>query len=153
MPMDRRDRADSYRWWDEFSPDKRKVTLRFDYPENMCEGLTEKEIEELLTNKKCYHIEWIVCSLCEGRGEYVNPSIDSHGLSREDFDEDPEFRSDYFSGVYNMPCELCKGRAVEPEFHKGYNDDFAELMVARDKFIGMLWEIDAEQHAERMMGA
>ena len=49
MPMDRRDRADSYRWWDEFSPDKRKVTLRFDYPENMCEGLTEKEIEELLT--------------------------------------------------------------------------------------------------------
>ena len=52
-----------------------------------------------------------------------------------------------------MPCELCKGSAVEPEFHKGYNDDFMELMVARDKFIRMLWEIDAERDAEMRMGA
>ena len=143
MSMDRRDRADSYRWWDQISPDRRKVTLRFGYP--------DEDLEEV--EQKWYHIEWIVCSLCEGRGEYVNPSIDSHGLSREDFDEDPEFRSDYFRGVYNMPCELCKGRAVEPEFHKGYNDDFMEVMVARDKFIRMLWEIDAERDAEMRMGA
>ena len=143
MSMDRRDRADSYRWWDQISQDRRKVTLRFGYP--------DEDLEEV--EQKWYHIEWIVCSLCEGRGEYVNPSIDSHGLSREDFDEDPEFRSDYFRGVYNMPCELCKGRAVEPEFHKGYNDDFMELMVARDKFIRMLWEIDAERDAEMRMGA
>ena len=47
MPMDRRDRADSYRWWDEFSPDKRKVTLRFDYPE-MDDSLTEEEVDGIL---------------------------------------------------------------------------------------------------------
>ena len=150
--MDRRDRADSYRWWDQISPDRRKVTLRFGYLNE--EGnlvSVDEDLEEV--EQKWYHIEWIVCSLCEGRGEYVNPSIDSHGLSREDFDEDPDFAQEYITGGYNIPCELCKGRAVEPEFHKGYNDDFAELMVARDKFIRMLWEIDAEQHAERMMGA
>tara|TARA_B100000949_G_scaffold137679_1_gene121085 strand:+ start:1061 stop:1519 length:459 start_codon:yes stop_codon:yes gene_type:complete len=152
MPMDRRDYYNSSRWWEEVSPDRRKVTLRFDYPE-MDDSLSEEEVEEILENKPWYHIKWIVCSICDGRGEYVNPSIDSNGLSREDFDEDPEFRQDYFSGVYNMTCELCQGRAVQPEFDEDYTIGAKELMKARDNFLNMLHEWDAEEYMERSMGA
>ena len=91
--------------------------------------------------------------MCQGRGVYVNPSIDSHGLTREDFDEDPEFHDDYMSGVYNIPCGLCGGRAVEPEFDEDYNVDVKELMKSRDKFLDQMLVWDAESHMERMMGA
>lgn len=55
-----------------------------------------------------------VCELCNGRGKHVNPSIDSHGLTYEDFDEDPDFRENYLSGMYDEPCYRCKGNRVEP---------------------------------------
>lgn len=54
----------------------------------------------------------IVCPLCNGKGSHVNPSIDSHGLSREDFDDDPDFRENYFSGMYDVPCYRCHGKNV-----------------------------------------
>jgi hypothetical protein len=60
-------------------------------------------------------VKFEVCSVCEGRGEYVNPSIDSHGISREEMDDlGPEFQDDYFSGVYNMTCVRCHGQRVVP---------------------------------------
>lgn len=56
---------------------------------------------------------FITCPRCEGRGSHVNPSIDEHGLSREDFDEmGPDFEEDYFSGVYDVQCHECKGLRV-----------------------------------------
>jgi hypothetical protein len=54
----------------------------------------------------------IVCPICEGKGKYVNPSIDSHGLSAEDFAEDPDFAEDYFRGTYDIVCKCCAGRNV-----------------------------------------
>jgi hypothetical protein len=59
--------------------------------------------------------KYVVCEVCNGKGSHVNPSIDSHGLSREDFDEDPDFRENYFSGMYDVPCNECKGSRVLPE--------------------------------------
>jgi hypothetical protein len=53
-----------------------------------------------------------VCPHCEGAGKHVNPAIDGHGLSQEDFDEDPSFKENYFSGVYDIECECCKGLRV-----------------------------------------
>jgi hypothetical protein len=53
-----------------------------------------------------------VCDVCRGTGSHVNPSIDSHGLSSEDFDEDPDFRADYLSGVYDVTCRSCAGTRV-----------------------------------------
>jgi len=58
--------------------------------------------------------EYKVCPLCEGKGSHVNPSIDSSGLTAEDFYEDPDFFEDYRSGVYNVPCNLCSGLRVIP---------------------------------------
>lgn len=52
---------------------------------------------------------WMICPVCSGEGNYVNPDIDSHGLSREDFEQDPDFREDYMAGVYNVSCRICGG--------------------------------------------
>jgi hypothetical protein len=54
------------------------------------------------------------CDVCDGKGTHVNPSIDSHGLSREDFDADPDFEESYFRGDYDVTCYQCKGRRVYP---------------------------------------
>ena len=53
-----------------------------------------------------------VCDVCDGRGSHVNPNIDSHGLSAEDFAEDPDFAEDYFAGHYDVTCYACKGKRV-----------------------------------------
>lgn len=53
-----------------------------------------------------------VCHGCAGKGTHVNPSIDGHGISREEFDEDPDFEEAYFNGVYDVQCYTCHGRRV-----------------------------------------
>ncbi len=35
-----------------------------------------------------------VCPVCEGHGIHVNPAIDSHGISSEEFWDDPDFGGD-----------------------------------------------------------
>jgi len=55
-----------------------------------------------------------VCGTCDGKGKHVNPSIDSNGLTAEDFDRDPDFFGDYMSGMYDVPCNECHGRRVSP---------------------------------------
>jgi hypothetical protein len=58
---------------------------------------------------------YIVCSTCDGRGSHVNPSIDSEGLTASDFEEAGEdFREEYCSGRYDVPCYECGGQRVVP---------------------------------------
>ena len=54
-----------------------------------------------------------VCGQCDGRGSYVHPDIDGHGISPDEFADDPEFEASYRSGAYDIPCEECSGRRVE----------------------------------------
>lgn len=49
--------------------------------------------------------KWEICGNCRGNGKHVNPAIDGHGLTREDFDEDPDFEEGYFSGRYDVICQ------------------------------------------------
>lgn len=65
-------------------------------------------------------MEYEVCGLCQGSGKTVNPNIDCGGISQEDFDEDPDFEQDYFSGRYDITCTRCRGLRVEsiPKFPK-----------------------------------
>ena len=58
------------------------------------------------------HASYEVCGTCDGRGRIVNPSIDEHGLTQEDFDEDPDFREDYCRGTYDVTCPECNGIRV-----------------------------------------
>lgn len=53
-----------------------------------------------------------VCSRCRGEGTHVNPSIDGHGLTAEDFAEDPDFAEEYMRGTYDVPCSECGGERV-----------------------------------------
>lgn len=55
---------------------------------------------------------WAICNRCSGNGHIVNPSIDGNGLTREDFEQDPDFEEAYFSGMYDIPCPDCVGGKV-----------------------------------------
>jgi len=89
-------------------------------------------------------IKMVVCTTCDGRGNYVNPNIDSHGLSQDDFDQDPEFFEHYHSGTYDIRCEHCQGQNVIPwpisrkhirwakEWLKGMDEWMAESQAERD---------------------
>jgi hypothetical protein len=55
-----------------------------------------------------------VCGTCDGRGKHVNPAIDAHGISSQEFAEDPGFAEEYFSGMYDQTCNECDGRRVVP---------------------------------------
>lgn len=86
---------------------------------------------------------WEVCGTCSGRGQHVNPSIDSHGISSDEFDEDPDFREAYFSGAYDVSCAECHGKRVVP-----VTDDPRVAAIIKDNY-----QVDAIQAAERRMGA
>ena len=59
-----------------------------------------------------YPAAYGVCPVCEGRGRYVNPAIDEHGITSEDLDEDPNFIEDYLDGRYDIACRSCNGQRV-----------------------------------------
>lgn len=93
--MDRR--LKNHKWYDSFDESTMHFTL-------------DREEGEMLIPA-----DYVVCGICDGRGKYVNPSIDSNGISQEDFDNDPDFREDYFSGMYDVVCGCCDGKRVAPE--------------------------------------
>jgi hypothetical protein len=59
-----------------------------------------------------FPVKFEVCDRCHGKGRHCNPAIDGNGLTREDFERDPDFEESYFAGVYDVPCEECHGRRV-----------------------------------------
>ena len=58
---------------------------------------------------------WEVCSVCDGKGTHVNPAIDAGGLNTCDMDMDE--LADYFGGIYDQPCNSCRGRTTVPAVH------------------------------------
>lgn len=58
---------------------------------------------------------WACCPTCDGRGTHVNPAIDACGLTDADFNDDPEFRTAYFGGRFDVPCYDCGGHKSVPE--------------------------------------
>ena len=88
-----------------------------------------------------------VCDLCHGEGKHVNPAIDCGGLSREDFDEDPDFAENYMSGMYDVPCNQCHGRttvkvvdrdALSPELREAYDRQLQDLSDERAEHMAEL---------------
>lgn len=66
-----------------------------------------------------------VCPRCQGKGKHVNSNVDGyHGISQEEFDNDPQFYEDYRSGVYDVECERCHGmRVIEIVDDRWLNED------------------------------
>lgn len=73
---------------------------------------------QIETETQVYDIpaKWAICSRCRGEGHHGNPAFDGLSLQDETF-EDPEFREDYFKGVYDVRCETCggSGKVLEPD--------------------------------------
>ena len=95
--------------------------------------------------------KWEICGNCGGDGKHVNPAIDGHGISPEEFAEDPDFEEAYFSGVYDVLCQECKGsgKVLGPDFDKWDN----ETIEAYHKHLEEEASYRAMCEAERRMGA
>lgn len=96
-------------------------------------------------------LKYEVCPTCEGKGKHVNPSIDGDGLTARDFEDDPDFREDYFSGRYDVTCYGCKGQRVVLELDRDNVD--AAVLARIDSMLQERDEDEAERAAERRMGA
>ena len=134
--MDRREV--NHKWYSSFSEDK------------MC--FIIEEVTDAEGNPYDMEIPAIfgVCDTCDGKGKHVNPSIDSNGLSREDFDNDPDFEEDYFNGFYDVDCNECHGKRVSPEVA------WDKLSKENERFvrehIQSHYDYQAECDMERRMG-
>lgn len=80
--------------------DEKAMTLTFEY--------VETEEGEPLVVVAAFK----VCPRCNGRGKHVNPAVDEHGISADEFAEDPDFAEDYFGGFYDVECHKCSGLRV-----------------------------------------
>jgi len=140
--MDHREYASDNRWWD--SIDTQRLTARVTFDRY------DEEIDDSVEETRTVRVRMEVCSTCDGRGQYVNPSIDSHGISREEFDEDPEFAEQYWgyrSGMYDVTCGECRGQKVVPVcLDDEVNDCLEAAAQARA-------DMRAEYEAERRAGA
>jgi hypothetical protein len=98
-------------------------------------------------------IHFEVCETCSGKGTHVNPSIDSGGLSADDFAEDPDFAESYFAGHYDVPCYECNGQRVVPVIDWPEEGPLAEVQKRLEEREKSLADMRATERAERMMGA
>ncbi len=155
--------------WNYFSESDRKITLKIESeiicsdcysrdwddfsdegPPYKCkcggEGVSEIEVE--------FPAKYQVCGVCDGKGKVVNPAIDSNGLTQEDFDEDPDFRENYFSGMYDIECPHCHGKRVVPSINRlALNENQKRALKIYDDNVKDELEFESQCRMERMMGA
>lgn len=83
-----------------------------------------------------------VCDRCNGTGKHCNPSIDGNGLTAEDFAEDPDFKEDYLSGMYDVPCYDCGGKNVVlvPNDPKDMNEEQRTALAQMEQRARDRWE-------------
>lgn len=105
-----------------------------------------------------------VCSRCSGEGSHVNPSIDGHGISAEEWDRDwddesrdDESRETYMNGGYDVTCETCKGLRVElvideDAIERG-SDELKKLFEHYNDVQESIAETYRIERSERAMGA
>lgn len=104
------------------------------------EVLSRNDIEEIELP-----VKRVVCPRCDGNGSHVNPAIDGHGLSHEDFAQDPDFAEGYFSGRYDIPCEECDGRNVIDEL----DSEACKKKLSWWKGMLRFYKLEDERHAAR----
>lgn len=96
-----------------------------------------------------------VCGRCDGEGKHVNPAVDGNGISREDFDQDPDFEEAYRGGLYDVTCERCGGKRVSlvVDVQECKRQGLERELAAYREHRRELREVDAISESERRMGA
>lgn len=142
---DHRTTASDEVWWSQIIGDHAIVDEAFHW--SLEDAGIEPRMKDSENTVYAVEIRFEVCPLCMGRGKHVNPSIDAHGLTREDFDEDPDFEESYFRGDYDVRCNLCGGEKVVPvPLDRG-------VAMAIDQVAHERWSYRQEQLAEMRFGA
>lgn len=161
--MDRRYMAAANRWWK--SVDKGRMTAKAEifleleveteFPDGVPEEL-KLYVEDGTVCSDDYEvtvpIEFVVCHTCDGRGAYVNPNVDSHGITEDERERgwDDESWDSYLSGGYDVTCGECNGDRVVPQMVKGdkvpkWVRDAINQQVENN-------EVDLDAEAERRAG-
>jgi hypothetical protein len=122
--------------------------------------------------------KFAVCPTCRGNGAFVNPAVDSEGITQSDLDEfDDDFLEGYMSGLYDVKCVECNGHRVVPACQQdgcsdpaeakeaGFSNDrrsrvtgdhfewcFDHMPEADQDEMREMWETLAEEAAERRYG-
>lgn len=114
--MDYRDIAGHKgKWYEQFDERRMVAVVEFEL-EDLDDHMPEEEFDNFVEKYSEVPVIFEVCPTCDGRGQYVNPSIDSHGISAQEWNEwDDEDRISYFRGGYDIPCAECGGRRVVPK--------------------------------------
>ena len=140
--MDHRDvAAITRKWYKTFNEKQMSATV-----ELPCEGDEDcsEEIE--------VPIKFEVCQTCNGKGSHVNPSIDSNGISSEEWDNDWSFEEQemYMNGGYDVTCYECNGKRVVPEIDE---DITSHSILARYyKYTDEIHQMAREEIHQREMG-
>lgn len=143
--MDQRDYYGQYGEFADYPPGTKfnETLMRFEIPLENDDG--EEEILYLPA-------EFDVCPVCDGKGTHVNPSIDAHGITADEFSDDPDFRDEYFSGRYDVPCYACKTKRVYPQ-PNAKTDEEKEILARVDEWMEDEYHYRSICAAERRMGA
>lgn len=124
--------------------DQKRMTLTVEVPNPAFETTgdeNEPEFVEVVLPAK-----YEVCDTCDGKGSHVNPSIDAHGISGEEFADDPDFEESYFEGHYDVTCYGCGGARVVPvvDEDRARKEDLALYQTHQEE----CGQADAEERAE-----
>ncbi len=90
-----------------------------------------------------------VCETCHGEGKHSH-CVDGNGISREEFDEDPDFAESYFAGHYDRQCEECNGKRVVLTIDREHAN--AEDLALYDAEEEEIYQCDRMSYLERQMG-
>lgn len=98
-------------------------------------------------------IEFQLCDLCRGKGTHVNPSIDSNGITEEDWhDWDDDEKEGYFNGMYDVDCYCCGGEKVVPIISNCLSENEKELAMLIRNHQKILMEMACEDERNSRMG-
>lgn len=130
----------------------RSKHLKFDEKSMMLEAVLETdEGEEVYYFPARYE----VCPTCDGKGQHVNPSIDSHGITSDEWDNEWSFeeQEQYMAGAYDVPCYECSGKRVSPVVDEEKCSEEMKVKVKEwHKQLEELAAYDAQSRREIEMG-
>ena len=108
-----------------------------------------QEYQELYETKLPTRFE--VCDRCSGHGTHVNPAIDGHGVTADEWNDwGEESQSMYLSGGYDVSCHECDGmRVVLIVVEDSLNEKDREQWT---NHVYECYAYEAERLAEERMG-